>query len=133
MGKLKKIVWLSVVARYPGLQALPYLAVFEDLVEHMGEGSGAGAGGVLRVLDGAGEVVVTLPGGAELVRDVEGGEDGHPEGVDGVAVGRDGAHLGIDDGGEALDVGGVGAAEVVDLIVDVDGDGLALVLRGCLG
>jgi hypothetical protein len=48
-------------------------------------------------------------------------------------VGGDGAHLGVDHGGEALDVGGVGAAEVVDLIVDVDGDGLALVLGGCLG
>ena len=48
-------------------------------------------------------------------------------------MGGDGAHLGVDDGGEALDVGGVGAAEVIDLIVDVDGDGLALVLRGGLG
>ena len=40
--------------------------------------------------------------------------------VDGVAVGGDGAHLGVDDGGETFDVGGVGAAEVVDLVVDVD-------------
>ncbi|WP_433967899.1 hypothetical protein [Tunturiibacter gelidiferens] len=41
-------------------------------------------------------------------------------------MGGDGAHLGVDDGGEALDVGGVGAAEVIDLVVDFDGDGLAL-------
>ena len=76
---------------------------------------------------------VALAGGAELVGDVEGGEDGDAEGVDGVAVGGDGAHLGVDDGGEALDVGGVGAAEIVDLIVDVDGDGLALVGWGWPG
>jgi len=84
---------------------------------------------VLRVLEGAGEVgdlVVALAGGAEFVGDVEGGEDGDTEGVDGVALSGDGAHLGVDDGGEALDVGGVGAAEIVDLIVDVYGDGLAL-------
>ena len=71
-------------------------------------------------------IVVALASGAEFVGDVEGGEDGDAEGVDGVAVGGDGAHLGVDDGGEALDVGGVGAAEIVDLIVDVYGDGLAM-------
>ena len=77
-GKLKKIVWLTdLVGRYPSLQALPYLAVFEGLVEHMGEGGGACAGGVLRVLETAGEVFVALASGAELVGDVEGGEDGH--------------------------------------------------------
>src|SRR5271168_346329 len=106
--------------------ALPLsdFTVFEDLVEHVGEGGGAGAGGVLRGLEAAGEVVVALAGGAELVGDVEGGEDGDAEGVDGVAVGGDGAHLGVDDGGEALDVGGIGAAEVVDLVVDVYGNRL---------
>ena len=90
--------------------------------------AGAGAKGVLGVLEVAGEVVVcqALGRGAELVGDVEGGEDGDAEGVDGIAVGGDGAHLGVDDGGEALDVVGVGAAEIVDLVVDVDGDGLAL-------
>ena len=46
--------------------------------------------------------------------------------VDGVALGGDGAHLGVDDGGETFDVGGIGAAEMVDLVVDVDRDGLAL-------
>ena len=103
-------------------------AVFEDFVEHVGEGGGSAAGGVLRVLEGAGEVgdlVVALASGAELVGDVEGGEDGDAEGVDGVAEGGDGAHLGVDDGGEALDVGGIGAAEIVDLVVDVYGDRLS--------
>jgi hypothetical protein len=38
----------------PDLRALADLAVFEDLVEHVGEGGGAAAGGVLRVLEGAG-------------------------------------------------------------------------------
>jgi hypothetical protein len=109
---------------YPTLRLLSDFAVFEDLVEHVGEGGGAAAGGVLRVLDAAGERVVTLAGGAELVGDVEGGEDGYAEAVDGVAVGGDGAHLGVYDGGEALDVGGVGAAEIVDLVVDIDRDGL---------
>ena len=111
------------------LRGLSDLTIFEDLVEHVGEGGGAAAGGVLRVLQGAGEVgdlVVTLAGGAELVGDVESGEDGDAEAVDCVAVGGDGAHLGVDDGGQALDVGGIGAAEIVDLVVDVDGDGLAL-------
>jgi hypothetical protein len=110
------------------LRALADLAVFEDLVEHVGEGGGAGSGGVLRVLQAAGEVgylVVALAGGAELVGDVEGGEDGDAEAVDGVAMGGDGPHLGVDDGGETFDVGGVGAAEMVDLVVNVDGDGLA--------
>jgi hypothetical protein len=116
-GKLKKIVRLAY-----GL--LADLAVFEDLVEHVGEGGGAGAGGVLRGLEAAGEVVVTLAGGAEFVGDVEGGEDGDAEGVYGVAVGGDSAHLGVDDGGETLDVGGIGAAEVVDLVVDLYGNGL---------
>ena len=45
-------------------------------------------------------------------------------------MGGDGAHLGVDDGGETLDVGGVGAAEMVDLVVDVDGDGLAMICGG---
>ena len=101
-------------------------AVFEDFVEHVGEGSRRGCGWSAGVLEAAGEGVVALAGGAELVGDVEGGEDGYAEAVDGVAEGGDGAHLGVDDGGEALDVGGVGAAEMVDLVVDVDGDGLAL-------
>jgi hypothetical protein len=114
---------------------LSYLAVFEDFVEHVGEGGGAAAGGVLRVLEGSGEVgdlVVVLAGGAELVGDIEGGEDGDAERVDSVAESGDGAHLGVDDGGEALDVGGIGAAEIVDLVVDVYGDGLGdgLALRG---
>ena len=76
--------------------------------------------------------VVALADGGEFVGDVEGGEDGYAEGVDGAAVGGDGAHLGVDDGGEALDVSGVGAAEVVDLVVDVDRrlDRLALRLLG---
>ena len=111
------------------MRALADFAVFKDFVEHVGEGGGSAAGGVLRVLERAGEVgnlVVVLAGGAEFVGDVEGGEDGDSEAVDGVAEGGDGAHLGVDDGGEALDVGGVGAAEIVDLVVDVYRDGLAL-------
>ena len=118
----------------PTLRALSDLAIFEDFVEHVGERGGAGAGGVLRVLDGAVEVVEALAGGAELVGDVECGEDGDAEAVDGVAESGDCAHLGVDDGGKALDVGGVGAAEIVDLVVDVDSDGLALGgLSGGLG
>jgi hypothetical protein len=112
---------------------LAYLAVFEDLVEHVGEGGGAGAGGVLQVASEVGYLVVTLAGGAELVGDVEGGEDGDAEAVDRVAVGGDGAHLGVDDGGETFDVGGVGAAEIVDLIVDVYGDCLGGLIFGGLG
>ena len=38
-----------------GAAELADFAVFEDLVEHVGEGAGAGAGGVLRVLEVAGE------------------------------------------------------------------------------
>jgi hypothetical protein len=91
-------------------------AVFEDLVEHVGEGAGAAADGLLRVLETACEVVLALARGAELVGDVEGGEDGDAQTVDGATVGGDGAHLGVDDGGEAFDVGSIGAAEVVDLI-----------------
>jgi ABC-type cobalamin transport system permease subunit len=41
-------------------------------------------------------------------------------------VGGDGAHLGVDDGGQTLDVGGIGAAEVIDLIVDLYTDRLGL-------
>ena len=37
------------------LRESAYFAVFEDFVEHVGEGSGAGARGVLRVLEAAGE------------------------------------------------------------------------------
>jgi hypothetical protein len=103
---------------------LTYLAVFEDLVEHVGEGGGAAAGGVLQAASEVGYLIMALAGGAELVGDIEGGEDCDAEAVDGVAVGGDGAHLGVDDGGETLDVGEVGAAKIVDLVVDVDGDGL---------
>src|SRR5580704_443473 len=101
-----------------------YFAVFEDLVEHVGEGGGAGASGVLRVLQAAGERIEALACGDKFIGNVERGQDGYAEGVDGVAVGGDGAHLGVDDLGEALDVGGVGAAEIVDLVIDVDSDGL---------
>ena len=121
------------LAGYPTLRALSRpcgrladLAVFEDFVEYVGEGGGAAAGGVLRGLEVAGERVETLAGGAEFVGDVEGGEDGDAEAVDCVALGGDGAHFGVDNGGETFDVGGIGAAEMVDLVVDVDRDGLAL-------
>src|SRR5260370_42547523 len=118
----------SSTSRPCGLR-LSDFAVFEDFVEHVGQGGGAVAGGWLRVLEGAGEVgdlVVALACGAKLVGDVEGGEDGDAEAAGGGALGGHGAHLGVDDGGEALDVGGVGAAEIVDLVVDVYGGGLTL-------
>src|ERR1700730_2203409 len=88
--------WALTLQVWADLAGLSYLAVFQDLVEHVGKGGGAAAGGVLRVLEGAGEVgdlVVALAGGAEFVGDVESGEDGDAEGVDGVALSGDGAHL----------------------------------------
>ena len=98
--------------------------VFEDFVEHVSDGAGAGADGLLRGLEAAGEGIVTLARGAEFVGDVEGCEDGYAEAIDGASVGGDGTHFCVDDLGEALDVSGVGSAEIIDLIVDIDCDGL---------
>ena len=71
--------------------------VFKDFVEHVREGGGAVASGVLRGLEVAGNRVKTLAGSAELVGDVEGGEDGDTEAVDGVAESGYSAHLGVDE------------------------------------
>ena len=90
----------------------------------MGEVTGARADRGLRVLNGARKLLITLANGAQLVGNVESGEDGYAKRVDGVAVGGDSAHLGVYDLSETLNVGVVGAAEVVDLVVDFDGDGL---------
>src|ERR1700744_4549542 len=124
---VRRIRW---ALRSAGRALLTDLAIFEDLVKHVGEGGGAAAGGVLRVFEIAGEIgdlIVALTGGAELVGDIERGENGHAETVDGVALRGDGAHLRVDDGSEGLDVGRIGAAEVIDLVVDIYCDGLALV------
>src|ERR1019366_3618451 len=90
----------------------------EDLVEHVGEGGGAGAHVGFGLRDGAGEDVVVLASADEVVGDVERREDSYAQGVDRAALGGDGAHLGIDQAGEVLDVGGGRTAQVIDLIVD---------------
>jgi hypothetical protein len=90
----------------------------------VGDGAGAGAKGLLGVLQAASESVVALADGAEFVGDVECCEDGYAEAIDGATVSGDGAHFGVDDGGEALDVGGIGATEMIDLVVDIYRNGL---------
>jgi hypothetical protein len=78
----------------------------------------------LRGLETSRERVEALAGSAKLVGDIQGGQDGYAEAVDGVAVSSNGAHLGVDDLGEAFDVLGIGAAKMVDLVVDVYSDRL---------
>src|SRR5579871_1136298 len=101
-------------------------AIFENFVEESGERTGAGTHGDLGEGEAASEGFVALAEGLKLVGDVESGKDGYAERIDSVAKGGDGAHFGVDDVRELLDVGGVGAAEIVDLVVNFDSDGLTL-------
>jgi hypothetical protein len=110
-------------------------AVFEDFVEESGEGAGTGTHGDLGDGEVSGEGVITLAQGLEFVGDVERSQNGYAQRIYGVAECGDGAHFGVYGLSELLDVDGVGSAEMVDLIVDFDGDGLALLrlfdLRRC--
>ena len=79
---------------------------------------------VCEVAEVSGEVVVALAQGDELIGDVERGQDSDTQGVDRGPTRGDRTHLAVDHGGEALEVLGIDAAEVIDLVVDLDDDGL---------
>jgi hypothetical protein len=94
--------------------------VFEDLVE---QSTQADRAGVAKAWVGAlvWRWICALEQ-RKLVGEVEGSKDGNAQGIRSVAMGGDGAHFGVDTRSECADVILILAGEVIDLVVDFDGD-----------